>query len=99
MKKIIFIFYKIKAKLLIPRIIFYFFICRLFLSIYAPFKLIQVVLFRLTDIILAKINPTDFCGLNEKSYKNKIVKFYAKKEGYIEVGMHDRTYNFKEEEC
>lgn len=98
MKKLIFIFYKIKAKLLIPRIIFYFLVCGLLLLIYAPFKLIRAALFRLTDIILEKINPTDFCGLNEKSYKSKIVKFYAKKEGYIEVGMHDRTYSFKEEE-
>ena len=56
MNKIKFLFYKIKSKLLIPRIIFYFFICGLLLAIYAPFKLIQVILFRLTDIILEKIN-------------------------------------------
>ena len=97
MNKIKFLFYKIKSKLLIPRIIFYFFICGLLLAIYAPFKLIQVILFRLTDIILEKINPTDFCGLDERNYKSKIVKFYAKKEGYTEVGMHDRTYSFEEE--
>ena len=41
-----------------------------------------------------KTSPNDFLGINERNYKNKIVRLFAKSEGWISVG----SYNFEEEE-
>lgn len=95
MKKLIFIFYKIKAKLLIPRILFHFLVFGVLMLIYGPFKLVEIMLRFLISIILDKTSPNDFFGINERNYKNKIVKLFAKSEGWVSVG----EYSFKEEEC
>ena len=84
----------IKSKLLIPRILFYWLVLGIGVTLAIIPWIMEEMLKRTFGKIVDKIDPRYLPGITPKQTRNKIVRLYARKEGIQSIKIDDQKYYF-----
>ena len=84
----------LKSKILIPRILFYWTVLGIGVTLAIIPWVIEEMLKWTFGKIVDKIDPRHLPGITPKQTRNKIVRLYARKEGLQSIKIDDQKYYF-----
>ncbi len=84
----------LKSKILIPRILFYWTVLGIGVTLAIIPWVIEEMLKWTFGKIVDKIDPRYLPGITPKQTRNKIVRLYARKEGLQSITIDDQKYCF-----